>query len=820
VICAEPLTHVAYGPCGHRDACVECVARLRFVMDDERCVICQQRCPSMFATRAMGDYTETIGAEAFAELPGRARSRELHHDKKLNIFFDDLAVCRKVEQLRGLSCPVCAAEDGSASSKKDSGAFGSLKQLKAHLRETHDRFFCEVCLEGRKVFVSQQVTYSRQDLDRHKRGAAEELDAPLGGFAGHPACRFCRKNFYDEGAMYHHMQSAHETCHLCRRAAPDTFVYYRDYDELERHYNAGHHPCLHPECLAKKFVVFQSPQELKNHEGLEHGRAMTKAERKEALRVHVDFGANERGQSRAMERDPRDRNEGASAEDDRRRRAAREMAARAAGSASAAERAQLEAVLMASRGEETNAGITSMPRPPSMEEFPDLRQSGGGASARRGGGNLVAGGWAGRARGARGASVGGGDARVGGAEDFPSLSSRVGGANPPRSSQHTTRRQPAPMPELPVRAAEHLAARLAGLAAGRLAGPGSGPPAPPAPGPGDFPTLGGAGRLAGAPVSPGPSSRAFPMSTADKLAMQRSADARRLAPSPPPAEPEFRRVGGRGGRGGRWNSNALDLRPADGRTEPALSRTNEAEAARSETEHTSRVATEEKAAETAARNDRLVAAVRAALERRGASFDVFANVSSQFKDGKIAASAYLAKVSAMGIDLEHVKELARLMPDENEQRRMELFRAIAARERVAARTEPKNKNGGTDSVDAAAALLFGGGNANDAGKGSSGKGSSSGLGPPTWDCPACTFRNQAASARCDVCDGARGGVGVSAAAGAAGPGSDPGARGGGKGGKGKKKAKGTKISLTAVGGAGVGGLDEFIPGREKAAWGT
>ena len=49
---------------------------------------------------------------------------------------------------------------------------------------------------------------------------------------------------------------------------------------------------------------------------------------------------------------------------------------------------------------------------------------------------------------------------------------------------------------------------------------------------------------------------------------------------------------------------------------------------------------------------------------------------------------------------------------------------------------------------------------------------------------------------------------------------DPGARGGGKGGKGKKKAKGTKISLTAVGGAGVGGLDEFIPGREKAAWGT
>ena len=102
MICAEPLTHVAYGPCGHRDACVECVARLRFVMDDERCVICQQQCLSMFATRAMGDYTETIGSEAFAELPRRAREgRELYHDKKLNIFFDDLAAAARLSNCEG-----------------------------------------------------------------------------------------------------------------------------------------------------------------------------------------------------------------------------------------------------------------------------------------------------------------------------------------------------------------------------------------------------------------------------------------------------------------------------------------------------------------------------------------------------------------------------------------------------------------------------------------------------------------------------------------------------------------------------------------------
>ena len=29
------------------------------------------------------------------------------------------------------------------------------------------------------------------------------------------------------------MQSAHEQCFLCRRAQPDRYVYYKDYNELE-----------------------------------------------------------------------------------------------------------------------------------------------------------------------------------------------------------------------------------------------------------------------------------------------------------------------------------------------------------------------------------------------------------------------------------------------------------------------------------------------------------------------------------------------------------------------------------------------------------
>ena len=67
-VCAEPLDWVAYGACGHKDACSKCVTRLRFVLKDDRCVICQQPLAYVFVTRFMGDYTKSLSAKEFGEL--------------------------------------------------------------------------------------------------------------------------------------------------------------------------------------------------------------------------------------------------------------------------------------------------------------------------------------------------------------------------------------------------------------------------------------------------------------------------------------------------------------------------------------------------------------------------------------------------------------------------------------------------------------------------------------------------------------------------------------------------------------------------------
>ena len=68
-VCAEPIQFVGYGPCGHKEACSKCVVRLRVVLNDVRCVICQQEHDNVFITKYMGDFTQTLPAAAFSELP-------------------------------------------------------------------------------------------------------------------------------------------------------------------------------------------------------------------------------------------------------------------------------------------------------------------------------------------------------------------------------------------------------------------------------------------------------------------------------------------------------------------------------------------------------------------------------------------------------------------------------------------------------------------------------------------------------------------------------------------------------------------------------
>lgn len=81
--------------------------------------------------------------------------------------------------------------------------------------------------------MSEQLLYTRPELERHKRTGDTEGPLAESGFRGHAHCRFCRRYFFGDNELFAHMQTGHEHCFLCRRARPDKYVYYADYAELE-----------------------------------------------------------------------------------------------------------------------------------------------------------------------------------------------------------------------------------------------------------------------------------------------------------------------------------------------------------------------------------------------------------------------------------------------------------------------------------------------------------------------------------------------------------------------------------------------------------
>lgn len=316
-VCAETLEWVAYGPCGHKDVCSTCVARLRFICVDRRCCICKTESNSVFVTKALGDYTRMI--IDFSVLPsevkeGRAGSYWYHEDTQT--YFDDLDHYKMIKAMCRLSCGVCDKDEQTSNGSKRRGKFRNIEQLKGHLFHQHRLLMCSLCLEGRKVFICEQKLYTRAQLNQHINTGDSEVDgteSERGGFMGHPMCEFCRTPFYGENELYTHMSTDHYTCHICLRQHPGQYEYYKNYDDLETHFRQGHFLCEDEACLAKKFIVFQSEAEMKRHNTLEHGGRMSRSQRSAALQIPTSFRyrrSNEqddrRGRGRTFRRDRSD----------------------------------------------------------------------------------------------------------------------------------------------------------------------------------------------------------------------------------------------------------------------------------------------------------------------------------------------------------------------------------------------------------------------------------------------------------------------------------------------------------------------------------
>ncbi|GAA6025087.1 hypothetical protein JCM11491_004775 [Sporobolomyces phaffii] len=306
-ICAEPVQYWALGRCNHR-TCHTCSIRLRALYKKRECTFCKTECDSVIFTESESKAFEEYDAEATP-----------FSDTKLGLLFETRVQLEDTLSLLRFNCPFrpsspdlppsTAVPDSAEAASPDPcpQILTGWMDLKRHVRAAHHSTLCDLCCSNKKIFAHEHELFSLPHSAPPGRNGTvakreSELDAHLEKH--HAMCGFCKRWFYDSDGLYKHCREMHEECFVCVRLGV-RHQYHLNYDRLEQHFKDAHFLCPHPECLAQKFVVFESELDLQAHALSEHGvgsfgsGGSDQKSRKEARRIETNFvystGATERG---------------------------------------------------------------------------------------------------------------------------------------------------------------------------------------------------------------------------------------------------------------------------------------------------------------------------------------------------------------------------------------------------------------------------------------------------------------------------------------------------------------------------------------------
>ncbi|KAF8649052.1 hypothetical protein AX16_006053 [Volvariella volvacea WC 439] len=277
-ICAEPVKYWSVPECNHR-TCHVCALRLRALYKKTDCTFCKEPQPTVIFTSSADALFASFMPDAIP-----------YKDAKLSIFFETQELMEETLILLRFNCPDSECD-------YIGNGWGDLK---LHVRATHGKLMCDLCIRMKKVFAHEHALYQHKDLLVHLpsmyRGHQHRRQVPKEQVEGgiHPLCEFCRECFFGDDELYAHMRERHEECFVCKRNGIRD-QYFQNYESLERHFNSDHHPCTHPTCLARKFVVFNTSLDLQGHMVEEHGGEMSSRDKRNAARVQAEFDFDDGG---------------------------------------------------------------------------------------------------------------------------------------------------------------------------------------------------------------------------------------------------------------------------------------------------------------------------------------------------------------------------------------------------------------------------------------------------------------------------------------------------------------------------------------------
>ncbi|CAK7219879.1 hypothetical protein SCUCBS95973_003970 [Sporothrix curviconia] len=273
-ICANPVIHHAIAPCNHL-TCHICALRMRALYRIKDCPHCRTPAPYVIFT---DDPAKRFEDYADADITSTDDNIGIKYTKD-DIVGDTVLLLR-------YNCP-----DGNC----DYAGFG-WPDLHRHVKATHHKRMCDLCTRHKKVFTHEHELFTDKALEKHMRHGDDKPGAvDQTGFRGHPLCGFCGERFYDDDKLYEHCRNKHERCFICDRRDSRQPHYYRNYNELEKHFRKDHYICADRECLEKKFVVFEAELDLKAHQLSEHGNTLSKDVRRDVQVVSMadfDLGRN------------------------------------------------------------------------------------------------------------------------------------------------------------------------------------------------------------------------------------------------------------------------------------------------------------------------------------------------------------------------------------------------------------------------------------------------------------------------------------------------------------------------------------------------
>ncbi|KNC79043.1 hypothetical protein SARC_08548, partial [Sphaeroforma arctica JP610] len=261
-VCFDEMEYYAVGACNHRVVCHRCSLRSRALLDNQKCVLCRTVCEEVVYT--------TDATTAFDQLP----VHDMEWGEDYGIYYEDKHVKDWVLNQFKYIC------------QEEQQEFPNINSLKAHTKAEHSLFYCDLCVQNVKIFFSEQVRYTKANLNKHRKKGDSEYQSAK----GHPMCKFCETRFFDNDALFEHLRQKHYQCPICTKNG-DAYAFYADYDRLEEHFQTDdtHIQCQEPECLEAKFIVFGSQLEYKAHYAQEHGKNMTQSERRKATTLDLEF---------------------------------------------------------------------------------------------------------------------------------------------------------------------------------------------------------------------------------------------------------------------------------------------------------------------------------------------------------------------------------------------------------------------------------------------------------------------------------------------------------------------------------------------------